>query len=83
VLGLQQEHRHLVAAHGILRAVVAAAAAAGDALGGERLDPVGEGGRARHVAERARARRRRVAEAVLALSRKTAICWRSVGWSTP
>src|SRR5690242_18959369 len=67
VLRLEQEHRHLVAADRILRAVVAAAAAAGDALGGERLDPVGERRRAGHVGERAGARRRRVAEAVLAL----------------
>src|SRR5206468_3011828 len=62
VLGLQEEHRHLVAADGTRRAIVAAAAAAGDSLRRERFDPVGERRRTRHVGEGSNAGRRRVAE---------------------
>ena len=42
VHGLQHEDRHLVAAHRVGRTVVPAAAAAGDALGRERVDPGSE-----------------------------------------
>ena len=44
---LHQKHRHLPARVGIARAVVAAAAAAGDGLRVQPLDPVGELRRAR------------------------------------
>ncbi len=46
---LHDEHRHLSPRVGVGRAVVAAAAAAGDVLGGELFDPVGERSRARHI----------------------------------
>src|SRR5690242_1262709 len=55
--GLQQEDGHLGTGDGGGGAVVTAAAASGDALGGELLDPVGEGGGAGHVGEDSGARR--------------------------
>ena len=68
-----QERRHLPAADGIVGAVVAVAAAAGDAVVVELLDPVdGEGrrGRAFDVGEEARAGGRRVARSVLGLEQE-------------
>jgi len=67
VLGLQEKDRHLVASDGILRTVDTGAAAAGDAFGGQGFDPRCERRGARNVGEDPRARRRRVADAVLAL----------------
>src|SRR5262245_12063643 len=45
VLRFEEEDRHLVSAHGVLRAVLPAAAARRDALLGELLDPGRERGR--------------------------------------
>src|SRR5271154_2484380 len=72
VEGLRNEDGHLPAVVGVRRAVVAAAAAGGDAFGIELLDPVGEGSRAGNVREdsRRRAGRRRVAGSVLALEQE-------------
>src|ERR1051325_2175778 len=56
--GLRDEDGHLAAGVVVERAVVAAAAAAGDLLRGELLDPVRERRRARHVREEAGAVRR-------------------------
>src|SRR5690242_3510718 len=56
--GLRDEDGHLAARVVVERAVVAAAAAAGDLLRGELLDPVRERRRAGHVGEDALAVRR-------------------------
>ena len=64
---LRDEHGHLAARVVRQRAVVAVAAAAGDVLRGELLDPVGERRGARDVAVDPGAGRRRVAGPVLGL----------------
>ena len=71
MLRLQQEDGHLVAPHRVRRAVVAAAAAAGDPLDRQGLDPVGEGGGAGDIGEDAGVQGGgRVADAVLALQQE-------------
>ena len=73
MLGLEEKDRHLGSRHGIAGAVVAGAAAVGDGLAVELLDPVdGKGGRGRafDVREDARAGGRRVGGAVLGLQQE-------------
>src|SRR5207249_7133502 len=70
VLGLQEEHGHLIAPNGATRTIVAAAAASGDPFGEELLDPVGEGARAGDVGDETRAWRRHIASAVLRLQQQ-------------
>ena len=67
---LRDEDGHLSASVVVSRAVIAAAAAAGDQLGGELLDPVGEGRGAGHVCEDARAVWRHVCRSVLGLEQE-------------
>ncbi len=65
--GLRQEHGHLAARVGAGGTVVAAAAAGGDSLGRELLDPGREGAARRNVGEDSRGRRRKVPAPVLRL----------------
>ena len=83
MLGLQQEDGHLVAADGVGRAVVAAAAAAGDALGasasiqGAKVEEQGTSGKT------AGAGRRRVAERRLGLQEEDRHLLARVAGATP
>src|SRR5262245_30253324 len=64
---LRQKHRHLSPGIRVVRAVVATAAASGDALCRELLDPVGKERRTRHVSEGAGARGRHIQASMLGL----------------
>ena len=74
MLGLEQEHGHLIAPDLAIGAITerVGEAASRDVLAGELLDPVGEphAGRAGDVLEDAGAGRRRVERAMLALEEK-------------